>query len=374
MILLSIIYFYICLLIINVLFLAQLIKNNNMKRKLFFAFALISTISISAQILDSDNYNSYTIGNVGTDVTGVTPGQGGMYLKGGIASNYQIVAGVGANATHGNYIQVTGGSDNTATSIRSASKNGLATAWAARTSGNNIIKSTVEIYTGTSTNQHGSGVSINGATDGIVGIVYNSQSKTINGLAYLNIPSDPTQNGFYFITGLTQNTYPANTWVPLGFTYNKTTGQITYKIAGVTQVLQVNGATTMSGLDPASFEVTSSPVEENEIGAPVNTGPTTFGIDNYFVEASSNATLGTAETQKSKSTTMIAIGPNPTVDYLNFFTDLKINKAEIFDMSGRKMNTNLNENRIDVKNLNPGSYIISIETKEGKTTEKFIKK
>jgi len=70
----------------------------------------------------------------------------------------------------------------------------------------------------------------------------------------------------------------------------------------------------------------------------------------------------------------MTISPNPTTEYLNVATDLKINKAEIFDMSGRKIDANLEGNRINVKNLNAGSYIISIETKDGKTTEKFIKK
>ncbi|UHO40040.1 T9SS type A sorting domain-containing protein [Chryseobacterium capnotolerans] len=38
------------------------------------------------------------------------------------------------------------------------------------------------------------------------------------------------------------------------------------------------------------------------------------------------------------------------------------------------MDATLDGNRIDVRNLNTGGYIINIETKEGKTTEKFIKK
>ncbi|WES99099.1 T9SS type A sorting domain-containing protein [Chryseobacterium arthrosphaerae] len=345
-----------------------------MKKKLFFALALVSTISISAQVLEADNYNSYTAGNVGTNVTGTAAGQGGMYLVGGATSDYQIVTATGANAAHGNYLQVTGGSTATNAAVRTVVKNGLATAWAGRTAGNNIIKAVAEIYTGTSTNQHGSGVSVSGADDGIVGIVYNSQSKTINGLAYLTFAANPNNNGYYFITGLTQNTYPANTWISLGFSYNKTTGQITYNIGGVTTNLAVNQATIPAGIDPVSFEVTSSPVQENGTGVPVNTGPTTFGIDNYRVEAANNATLGTAETKNSKSSTIIAIGPNPTVDYLNLITDLKINKAEVYDMSGRKIETTLEGNRINVKNLNAGSYIISIETKDGKTTEKFIKK
>ncbi|WP_426278337.1 T9SS type A sorting domain-containing protein [Chryseobacterium sp. S-02] len=338
-----------------------------MRKKLLFSLSLLICFAMSAQVLESDNYNSYTLGNVSASTS--TAGQGGMNLYNGTIANYQIVAG---DAAHANYLQVTGGSDGTATSSRYVYKTGLAAAWTARTSGNNTIKGSFEVYTGTSTNKHLSGMTVFGANDGIVGIAYNSQTKTINGRAYLNITADPTQNGFYNITGLTTNTYPANTWVTLGYSYNKTTGTITYNIAGTTLTLSVTGATTVSGFDPAELDVHSSPTRTST-SDPANTGPTTFGIDNYSVEASSTATLGTSDIKNTKSS-IIAIGPNPTADYLNILTEQKINKIEIFDMSGKKINSELQGNKIDVRNLNAGNYIINIETKEGKTTDIFIKK
>lgn len=340
-----------------------------MKKVLLQGFLLTACFNLSAQVLESDNYNSYTLGNVATSTT--APGQGGMNLYNGTVANYQIVAG---DAAHAKYLQVTTGSEGTAVASRYVYKTTLATAWTNRTSGNNIIKGTFQFYTGTSTNKHLSGVTVFNGTDGdgIVGLGYNSQTKTINGRAYLNITADPTQNGFYNITGLTTNTYPANTWINLGFSYNKTTGAITYNINGVTQTLSVGGATTVSGFDPAEFDIHSGITRLNATD-PVNSGPTTFGIDNYYVEASNNATLGTSDNSIRKST-IIAIGPNPTSDYLNVLTELKINKVEIFDMSGRKVNSVLEGNRINVRNLNPGSYLINLETKEGKITEKFIKK
>lgn len=338
-----------------------------MKKLLLLSVSLSAFFTVSAQVLQSDNYNSYTIGNVSTSMTAA--GQGGMYISGGAIANYQIITG---DVAHANYLQVTGGSDGAATSGRFVYKNGLNTAWAARTSGNNIIKGSFEFFTGTSTNKHLAGMTIYGAANGIVGIGYNSQTKTINGRAYLNITADPTQNGFYNITGLTANTYPANTWISLGYSYNKTTGAITYNIAGTTTTLAVTGATTVAGFDPDELDVHSSPTRTSATD-PVNAGPTTFGIDNYMVEASNNATLATSDVTIGKSLVM-AIGPNPTSDYLNILTELKINKVEVFDISGKKVQVNLEGSKIDVRNLNPGTYIINIDTKNGKTTEKFIKK
>lgn len=70
----------------------------------------------------------------------------------------------------------------------------------------------------------------------------------------------------------------------------------------------------------------------------------------------------------------IKIYPNPVVDYLSIISESDILKVNIYDVSGRNMKSNLNGDKIDVTNLNSGNYIINIETKEGKTSKKFIKK
>lgn len=340
-----------------------------MKKVLLALSAVIISTSAFSQVLESDNYNSYTLGNVSTSLTAA--GQGGMNLYNGAIANYQIVTG---DASHAKYLQVTTGSEGTSTASRYVYKTTLATAWTNRTSGNNIIKGVFQLYTGTSTNKHLSGVTVFNGTDGdgIVGIGYNSQTKTINGRAYLNITANPANNGFYNITGLTTNTYPANTWINLGFSYNKTTGAMTYNIDGVAQTLTVTGATPASGFDPAEFDVHSG-ITRLDATDTVNSGPTTFGIDNYLVEASSNATLGASDIKKDVSS-IIAIGPNPASDYLNILTSLKLKNVGIFDITGRKVNTVLNGNQVNIKALNSGTYIINIETEKGLTTEKFIKK
>jgi hypothetical protein len=70
----------------------------------------------------------------------------------------------------------------------------------------------------------------------------------------------------------------------------------------------------------------------------------------------------------------IEIYPNPVSDLLTIKTDLKIENVSVSDISGKNSNVTLRENKVDVRNLPAGSYIITIETKEGKTTKKFIKK
>lgn len=81
--------------------------------------------------------------------------------------------------------------------------------------------------------------------------------------------------------------------------------------------------------------------------------------------------LGTKEIYSSLK--KVAVYPNPVSDYLTLVSEEKITAAEIFDSSGRKVPVDLKDNKVNVKNLTPGSYIINMETKAGRIAEKFIK-
>lgn len=72
--------------------------------------------------------------------------------------------------------------------------------------------------------------------------------------------------------------------------------------------------------------------------------------------------------------TDVNIYPNPVSDILSISSKSKIESVQIFDAAGRKINADLQGNTVNVKNLNAGSYIITIQTKDEKITKKFIKK
>ncbi|MBD8081810.1 GEVED domain-containing protein [Chryseobacterium caseinilyticum] len=66
--------------------------------------------------------------------------------------------------------------------------------------------------------------------------------------------------------------------------------------------------------------------------------------------------------------------PNPTSDFINIKTDSKINAISVVDLTGKKINVSLDSNKVDVRSLPAGTYLINVETKDGISTEKFIKK
>ncbi|MBL1220860.1 T9SS type A sorting domain-containing protein [Chryseobacterium sp. L7] len=129
----------------------------------------------------------------------------------------------------------------------------------------------------------------------------------------------------------------------------------------------VQGGNTAKLVDPGNAFGTNSTSWQDI--APL-TGAAAYNGLAFSIEGQS--TLGTAEIFSNVKE--ITVYPNPASDYLFIKTKSKINAIEIFDMSGKKLPAQLEGNKVDVKNLNSGSYIVSFETKDGKTIEKFIKK
>ncbi|PZU85063.1 MAG: hypothetical protein DI529_10435 [Chryseobacterium sp.] len=341
-------------------------KTFFMKKIYFLCAIALSTAFLSAQIIESDNYNSYTLGNVGTDFAFGAPGQGGMYLNGGSAPDYQIVS---IDASHGNSFQITSGATAAAASNRQAVKLGFAAAWGARTTGNDILKITFDFYTGTSTGNLSPGINVTNASAGIVGLKYNTSTKLFTGQA--NLTNNTTNaTGFFNITGISAVTYPANTWVTVGCTYDKVNGIITYTIGGVTTTLSINGYSITKNLDGTQFNV----VSQYNTG---NAASTTIAIDNYKVEAVNSAVLGVATVgQIEGDISEVSIYPNPATDYINIKSTSKIKSVSIVDVSGKTVSSRkaVLNNQLDVRNLPVGIYIINIETESGIQSKKFIKK
>lgn len=81
-----------------------------------------------------------------------------------------------------------------------------------------------------------------------------------------------------------------------------------------------------------------------------------------------------ASTDLKKDIKKVFIYPNPTSDILNIKTDSKITAVSVVDLTGRKISVKLEGNQIDVREIPAGNYIINIETEDGISNEKFIKK
>jgi len=66
--------------------------------------------------------------------------------------------------------------------------------------------------------------------------------------------------------------------------------------------------------------------------------------------------------------------PNPTSDFLNIKSDQKISKIEIYDTTGKLVQTSkMNNEKVSVSKLPKGNYLIKIQTENGVVNSKFIK-
>lgn len=74
------------------------------------------------------------------------------------------------------------------------------------------------------------------------------------------------------------------------------------------------------------------------------------------------------------STDGISVYPNPVTDVMHINSDSKVNAVSVYDLSGRRANVQLVNDMVDVRSLQNGTYIISIETANGKKSQTFIKK
>lgn len=347
-----------------------------MKKTLLYLSLLTCSLGIS-QVLQSEDFNSLTLGNIGTDVTGATAGQGGWLTANGANSDYQVVSrGTGDNA-----LQITG--SNTATGTRFMWKNGLDLAWASRTSGNNIIEVEFDFNPSvntTSTNGFRVYLYSNEATPRVLAGIGIAKSATVGGLPFQNVvqgfavwTSTPGTGVYSFGLGPDANTpitLLPNTWVRLGFSFNKTTGEVIWKGPGF------NAAFAGTATNPViTIGADAREVDFLVAAGTANTLASVGLYDNLIVRASNADTLLSIE-ETTIADNSFAIYPNPTSNVLNISNtnNYEIKNISVVDINGRVVkNESGAMTQINVSDLNAGVYFVTIEAAEGKTTKKFIK-
>lgn len=90
--------------------------------------------------------------------------------------------------------------------------------------------------------------------------------------------------------------------------------------------------------------------------------------------ALNNEEAVTSINESLQSTDGIGVYPNPVSDVLHVKSESKVNAVSIYDVSGRRIHAELVNETIDVRNLQKGVYVISIETANGRKSHSFIKK
>jgi len=342
-----------------------------MKRKLLLLSLVFGAYTISnAQSLINDNYNSFTVGNIGSDLTGVTPGQGSYYTyiaAAGANSDFQIVSDIPAQ---GNVVQIIGSA--TASNTRFLFKD-FSTAWGTRTSGNNVVNVEFDLYTGAATTSKNTARVYIYNSDGstvLGGLSFNLETKTISGIAYFDNAGTLNTYSFNLGAGGTALVLPASSWVRVGISYDTVTRDVVWKGPGF-----YGGVT---GANPATGTTNPSEVDYIHTAGTGNVLSATSRYDNLVVRASALEDLLGASDFNSTEITFASIYPNPVKDVANInILDATINSISVMDINGRVVKkgteNEMMNSKIDLSDLTAGIYLMTIDTDKGISTEKIVK-
>ncbi|NML70209.1 T9SS type A sorting domain-containing protein [Chryseobacterium sp. RP-3-3] len=154
------------------------------------------------------------------------------------------------------------------------------------------------------------------------------------------------------VMGSTSGTWLPNLWYRL--TVIGTSTDVKYYLNGI--LIYSGTAVESIGMNQLRF------VHDNADG--------TAYIDNLKVY--SEALLSASNIGLNKNT--IKVYPNPTSDYIKISSSGRIKSIEMYDSVGKKVQSRLENDRVDVSNLPGGIYQINIITENGNFSEKFIKK
>jgi len=341
--------------------------------------------SAYAQVLYTENFNSYTTGNVGTDITGTIVGKGGWYTKSvgagfnpviGTNSDYQIVA----EPTRGNVVEIA--------SFKQAGeyqhflyRNDLKTYWQQRTPGNNVLKLAFDVF-------------YTGYDDKAATIIhlFSNEGRLVNyGLTKENLyiarsigtrlNSNVNAMGLALLLNGKPLQLPLNVWTTLEIYIDYNTSKIYFSIPSINYTVVENAG---YNFDLSGVEHDDSPVQlmffhakGADMMPTVNSSAPRF--DNINISAQNKVPVVTVGLNEHLSS-QFDLYPNPATNFVNIINseNMLVQQITIYDIAGKQLNTqtfnNQAEIQLNVENLSNGSYMLHIQTNKGMAVKKLVKK
>lgn len=347
------------------------------KQLLAGAFVLASFLTAQAQELVTENFDTFTVGNVSENITGEEPGQNDWFVQAtngtgtGVtttnmdASTFQIVA-EGGEAV--NVLHVTGpnGSGGAGYMFRTD----FADAWAGRTEGNNIVQVTFDYYTGTaSETKNNFQVVVYNAdySKTMAGIQVNAGTLEVRGLAWYT--STPGTGLYNFGLGSEEEPaviLPEESWVTLAFVYDVDSGIVLWAGPGIPEGAGIQGVA--AGEEPAEVDFITVSGATSSVA---NTVAGEASFDNLNVSAFGTAGVG------ENALANLSVFPNPANDVVNVTVDALVSNVAIVDLNGRTVKTakfdGVSSASVNVSDLASGVYMMTISSDKGTTTKKIVK-
>ena len=356
-----------------------------MKKILFTIILFVYSCCINAQVLYNENFDTYTLGDVASDVSGQTPGQGGWHTLIGTlnisstAANFQIENEV----NKGKVLAITTGPVGSHGTNR-IYKKGLDVLWNQRTQGNNVLKFEIEMFVP----NYSGNPSIPFAIAGGI-MLYTTKPKSLAAFGYNHFDgmlwgqsSNGLQSTFQFPLAANNGMLylTKNQWYQLIFfiDYDNNKAYVEIPKLGIVKKVDV-----FDKLTPPDTMINYPPTELNlSIGKAIDAvqeQPSFLKFDNIKITALKSVPPHLLSTDNFLAE-KFSIYPNPATNIVNITNseNMLVEQVTIYDVNGRQLNTetfnNKTEIQLNVENLASGTYMLHIQTNQGTAVKKLVKK
>ena len=356
-----------------------------MKRKLLIAAGFLLTQLCSAQVLFTETFDNFTLGDIATDIFGQTPGQGGWYTLvgtlniGSTAANFQI-----ENETNkGKILKIISGPVGSH-GTNYMYKKDFELIWNQRTQGNNVLKFEYEMFVPNYTANSSKILIITSAVGlftqlprGLINFAYNHTDGRVyasssNGLQSNFIFQLAPNNGILYLT--------KNQWhhIITYIDYDNNALYVEIPALGIVKKVDV-----FDKLTPPDTMANYPPTQLNlSIGRNYDTPqapPSFLKFDNIKITAL-NAVPPHILSAESFLAQKFNLYPNPATNVVNITNseNLLVQQIALYDTAGKLITTenynNKTEIQLNVEHLASGTYLLHLKTNEGTAVKKLVKK
>jgi len=330
-----------------------------MKKNTFLLIIFLLTAPFGiAQVLYTEDFNSYPATHLNPDYTGTIAGQGDWVVR-KPNNNSTVTAMVTPESGKGNVLTVTT-NDTSPQNIFILQDNGVFNdLWNSRIAGNNVLKFEYEFNGSGSFNARG-GIGQGGGTL-INGFGFASIFNKYEILVYHQNSGFPTS----ILKQYDATTFPYNMWIKaeLFIDYNS---RKVYSYIPTLNLFRADNETTYLALTKIMFLLSL------ELGTVVK-------YDNIKLTA-----LQSVPSYVLSAENFLAdkfnVFPNPATDIVNISNtdNLYVENVTIYDVAGKQLNTqNFNNQaqiQFNVEHLASGTYMLHIQTNAGIAVKKMVKK
>lgn len=359
-----------------------------MKKYILILITAVFYNTATSQVLYSESFDNFTLGNVGTDPTGVIPGKGGWLTECTqpyVPYNNNLFT-INSEANKGNVLTLalsnTTGSVAPSNSMIIAKKMGLELLIDQRTLGNNVLKFEIDYYTGgvqQQFNSYGQHIIIG---DNAAGDFWANNKRLINYIFFTNQGSigvygkDLGTNTQLDKNSSGQTKIPFNTWITLivYLDYNNKKAYFEtpyFNTIAVADFLKKSTSTNLiEDFKPTVlgflYSTNSPTVDNNKYD---NIKITALKSVPPYVLSAENLLAG-----------KFNVFPNPATNVVNITNtdNLFVEKATVYDIAGKEIKnqrfTNETNIQLNVENLATGTYVLHLQTNEGLAVKKLVKK